>query len=113
DNRVPTAFQARQPEFIFSAEEVLDEEVTSEADVVGKYERLAAKFAEARKAALDNTRYYLSMLGDLDVYVATSMRTRQNFRNMAEACERIFTDDRLKDMNLRYFDPTLSAAGGH
>src|SRR3984957_20217517 len=53
------------------------------------------------------------MLGDLDVYVATSMRTRQDFRNMADTCERIFADNRLKDMNLRYFDPTLSAAGGH
>src|SRR3984957_1667531 len=53
------------------------------------------------------------MLGDLDVYVATSMRTRQDFRNMADTCERIFADNRLKDMNLRYFDPTLSAATGH
>ena len=69
--------------------------------------------SEARNAALDNTRYYLSMLGDLDVYVATSMRSRQDFRNMAETCERIFSDSRLKEMNLRYFDPTLSAAGGH
>lgn len=32
---------------------------------------------------------------------------------MAEACERILSDDRLKSMNLRYFDPTLSAAAGH
>jgi hypothetical protein len=53
------------------------------------------------------------MLSDLDVYVATSMRTRQDFRSMAETCERIFTDTRLKEMNLRYFDPTLSAARGH
>jgi hypothetical protein len=78
--RVPTQFQARQPEFIFSADEVLGERVTSESDLSTKYERVASEFAEARKAALDNTRYYLSMLGDLDVYVATSMRTRQDFR---------------------------------
>lgn len=32
---------------------------------------------------------------------------------MADTCERIFMDGRLKEMNLRYFDPTLSAAGGH
>jgi len=113
ENRVPSEFQARQPEFIFSAEEVLDEKVSSETDLSSKYDRVAAKFAEARNAALDNTRYYLSMLSDLDVYVATSMRTRQDFRKMAETCERIFGDVRLKRMNIRYFDPTLSAAGGH
>jgi len=113
ENKVPTVFRARQQEFIFSAEEVLDETVTSELNLSERYEHIAAKFAEARNAALDNTRYYLSMLSDLDVYVATSMRSRQDFRLMADTCERIFTDDRLKQLSLRYFDPTLSAAGGH
>lgn len=113
ENRVPTALQARQPEFIFSADELLDEKISSESDLSARYERIAFKFAEARRAALDNTRYYLSMLSDLDVYVATSMRTRQDFRSMADTCERIFADDRLREMNLRYFDPTLSAAAGH
>jgi hypothetical protein len=113
ENRVPTALQARQPEFIFSADEVLDETISSESDLSAKYEVIASKFADARKAALDNTRYYLSMLSDLDVYVATSMRSRKDFRSMAETCESIFSDGRLKEMNLRYFDPTLSAAGGH
>src|SRR5258708_5070931 len=61
-NRVPTAFQARQPEFIFSADEVLDEKISSESDLSAKYEVIASKFAAARTAALDNTRYYLSML---------------------------------------------------
>lgn len=32
---------------------------------------------------------------------------------MANTCGRIFADSRLKDLKLRYFDPTLSAAGGH
>ena len=32
---------------------------------------------------------------------------------MASTCEKIFADDRLKDLQLRYFDPTLSAAAGH
>ena len=110
---VPAKFQARQQDFIFSADEVLDETVSSEADLSSKYERVASKFSQARTTALDNTRIYLSMLSDLDVYVATSMRTRQDFRSMADTCDRIFADDRLTSMNLRYFDPTLSAAGGH
>jgi hypothetical protein len=41
------------------------------------------------------------------------MRSRQNFRDMAEACEKIFSDPRLQHLHLRYFDPTLSAARGH
>jgi len=113
ENKVPTKFKVRQPEFIFSADEVLDENVSSEADLSAQYERIASRFEDAREAALDNTRYYLSMLNDLDVYVATSMRSREDFRNMADTCDKIFADDRLKEMNLRYFDPTLSAAGGH
>ena len=108
--RVPAKFKARQHEFIFSADEVT---VSSEADLSSKYKRVASKFSQARATALDNTRHYLSMLSDLDVYVATSMRTRQDFRSMADTCERIFADRRLTSMNLRYFDPTLSAAGGH
>ncbi len=61
----------------------------------------------------ENTKLYLSMISELDVYVATSMRNRQDFRNMTNACEEIFKDERLSDLNLRYFDPTLSAAEGH
>ena len=32
---------------------------------------------------------------------------------MANACEKIFSDNRLSELQLRYFDPTLSAAKGH
>jgi hypothetical protein len=53
------------------------------------------------------------MVGDLDVYVATSMRTRNDFRNMADTCDEIFGDGRLKSLHLRHFDPTVSAAAGH
>ena len=113
ENRIPDGFQARQQEFIFSANEVLDETVVSESDLSSKYKHVASKFSKARETALGNTRHYLSMLSDLDVYVATSMRTRQDFRNMADTCDRIFSDKRLTSMNLRYFDPTLSAAAGH
>ncbi len=87
--------------------------VASEDDLEAKYQAVAKKFFRAREAALKNTRFYLSMVGDLDVYVATSMRSRQDFRDMATACESIFSDERLNDLQLRYFDPTLSAAAGH
>ena len=106
-------YAGRQQEFIFSADDVLEENVTSETELETKYEAIAAKFFAAREAALKNTRFYLSMVGDLDVYVATSMRRRQDFREMAAACEKIFSDQRLRELQLRYFDPTLSAAAGH
>ena len=106
-------YKDQQTEFIFSADDVLEEAIESEADIEEKYGAAAEKFFRARKAALKNTTYYLSMVGDLDVYVATSMRNRQDFRNMADACESIFSDKKLNDLELRYFDPTLSAAAGH
>ena len=53
------------------------------------------------------------MVSDLDVYIATSMRNRQDFRDMAEKTDKIFDAEQLKELSLRYFDPTLSAASGH
>jgi hypothetical protein len=41
------------------------------------------------------------------------MRTREDFREMSGFCDEVFADQRLKDLHVRYFDPTLSAAQGH
>jgi hypothetical protein len=110
---IPKEYQTRQTEIDFSTAELIDDQVKSEKELGQKINRLAKRFESAREAALGNTRLYLSMLGDLDVYVATSMRSRQDFRKMAETCEHIFNDERLEELSLRYFDPTLSAASGH
>lgn len=110
---VPAAYSARQTEFIFSADELLDEAIDSETELHAKYGRVAKEFSVARETALLNTRLYLSMVSELDVYVATSMRTRQDFRDMATACETIFNHAKVGPLHLRYFDPTLSAAAGH
>ncbi|MEA2939892.1 MAG: hypothetical protein QOD09_421 [Bradyrhizobium sp.] len=106
-------YTERQAEFTFSADDVLEDNVASEQELDMKFEGVAQKFLRAREAALKNTRLYLSMVGDLDVYVATSMRTRRDFREMATSCEQIFADPRLAGLQLRYFDPTMSAAAGH
>ena len=103
----------RQGEFSFSAVEFLDEEISDVDELKEKYKRYYNKFKTARKLALRNTELYLSMINDLDVYVATSMRTRDDFRKMADNCETIFEHEDIKDLNIRYFDPTLSAAPGH
>jgi hypothetical protein len=110
---IPDQCRDRRPELLFSADEILNEEISSEEDINKKYDLIAKKFADSRTMALANTRYYLSMVDDLDVYVATSMRTRDDFRKMARLCSTVFENKKLKELNLRYFDPTLSAASGH
>jgi hypothetical protein len=106
-------FSDTQQQLVFSADDILDAVIASEQDIEKRYAAVANAFSRAREAALQNTRLYLSMVNDLDVYVATSMRTREDFRTMAATCERIFKSDRLRGLHLRYFDPTMSAAAGH
>jgi hypothetical protein len=103
----------RQAEFLFSAEDILDEEVDGAQQIDEKYESVVKTFETARRGALKNTEYFLSMVNDLDIYVATSMRDRSDFRKMADFCEKVFRAPSLKHLTLRYFDPTVSAAEGH
>ena len=110
---VLNGFGDRQTQFLFAADELLDSVVQSEDELIERYDELASTFSSARNAALRNTELYLSMANDLDVYVATSMRTRQQFRQMAQACETIFSHPAVKHLHLRFFDPTVSAADGH
>ena len=110
---LPEEYSDRRSEFQFSMVDVLEESISSERDFDAKFGGEADKFFQARRAALNNTEHYLSMVNELDVYVATSMRTRENFREMARFCDDVFKADNLADLHLRYFDPTLSAAFGH
>ena len=110
---LPEIYSDRQEEFAFAMDDILDESISSERDFDNKFGDAATKFFEARTKALSNTEHYLSLANDLDVYVATSMRKRQDFRNMANFCDKVFNHESLADLHLRYFDPTLSAAYGH
>lgn len=107
------SYQDRQLQLDLSADDFRDEMITDEEALLTKLQRVARDFSFARNTALKNTELYLSMVGDLDVYVATSMRDRADFRNMADFCETVFTDPQLAGFKLRYFDPTLSAAANH
>jgi hypothetical protein len=98
---------------LFSANDILEDSISSEEELKDKYKGIAEKFIDARDKALQNTNYYLSLVNDLDVYVATSMRTKDDFIRMAEICDEIFKAPDLKEYDLRYFDPTISAANGH
>ncbi|MBN4016629.1 hypothetical protein JYT88_02265 [Rhodospirillaceae bacterium AH-315-P19] len=42
----------------------------------------------------------------MDVYVATSMRERMDYYNVASFIENVFMEETLKDLNIRHFDPT-------
>ena len=112
-DNLPANYSTRQSEFEFAIVDVLEETISSDEDFDEKFGTVADKFFTARKAALSNTQHYLSIVNDLDVYVATSMRTRENFRDMARFCDKVFKDKALASLYLRYFDPTLSAALGH
>lgn len=97
----------------YSLSEILTEKVKSEDDLLNKAKDLANRWMQAHDKALINTELYLSLVSDLDIYVATSMRTKENFLSMANFCEKVFKSDKLKDYDLRYFDPTISAADSH
>ena len=102
-----------QPQLDLSAVDFQEEVIHDKSGLQAKITRVANTFERARKLALVNTETYLSMVGDLDVYVATSMRTREDFRAMVDFCEDVFNHSALQEFKLRYFDPTLSAAAHH
>ena len=110
---VDEEFPNRRDEFLLSATPILDEAVDDDPELETALGGLAERFRTARTAALMNTDLYLSMIEELDVYVATSMRTREDFVLMAEFCNGVFAAPALEQLHVRYFDPTISAAKGH
>ena len=106
-------YSEQQLQFDLSADDILNVVLRSRRDLEESIDRVTREFDRARGLALNNTEVYLSMVGDLDVYVATSMRTREDFRKMGDFCEAVFDHPSLSDFNLTYFDPTLSAAANH
>jgi hypothetical protein len=97
----------------FGADEFMEETVDNEDQLKTHISKIAKRFAYARNAAAQNTNLYLSIVNELDIYVATSMRHRDDFRNMARDVENIFKRPSLNKLRIRYFDPTMSAADGH
>lgn len=69
----------------------------------------AKKLEEERKKYIkigeDNQIVYLSS-DHLDVYVATSMRLKHEFLFVNQVIKQIFGDPDIKELKLRYFDPT-------
>jgi hypothetical protein len=95
------------------AEDIKGHVLSRAEDVHEAVEPVRVRFDAARPKAAYNTRLYLSLVNELDVYVATSMRTKQHFEDMARDCRRIFGRPGLRRLNVRYFDPTMAAASCH
>lgn len=54
-----------------------------------------------------NQEHYLRNIESIDVYVATSMRNDEEYLDMYNFVNATFEDEKIKTLNLRYFDPTL------
>lgn len=77
-------------------------------------ERLAPKsddeisrMGQTQMQALENLAFYLAS-DFLDVYVATSMRSDADFVSVNSFTKKLFADDQVKVLKLRYFNPTQS-----
>jgi hypothetical protein len=60
-----------------------------------------------RRVGEKNTQDYLTM-DIVDVYIATSMRTLDEFRNFAQFVNDLFNNADMRALNIRYFDPTVA-----
>ena len=96
-----------------AAADLLHHTIDDEADLRALLDLLRQRFLKVRDAARSNTKHYLSICNELDVYVATSMREAKHFRDAGEACDRIFSSPMLAPYDLRWFDPTMSACVSH
>ena len=70
-----------------------------------KYKALINERTELIELGKENQSSYLTS-DHLDIYIATSMRLEHEFIHVHEMVNKIFEYDFLKELNLRYFDPT-------
>ena len=64
-------------------------------------------FDKIREKGRQNTSTYLT-LNDIDIYIATSMRSPCHFTTTEMLINDLFKIPDIKELNLRYFDPTQS-----
>jgi hypothetical protein len=80
-------------------------------EITGTGVKLDKEIEKRRKSAITkgegNFRKYLTF-DHMDVYVATSMRKNKDYVSVGTFVKEVFTDPRIKELKLRYFDPTQS-----
>lgn len=72
-----------------------------------KYLEMAEIIKRVEEKALRNKNVYLTW-DYMDVYIATSMRHKWEFQEVFDFIKEVFDDSNIKDLKLRYFDPTQS-----
>jgi hypothetical protein len=72
-----------------------------------KLEQTLKELAEVQDQGERNTDIYLSW-DHLDIYFATSMRQRWEYEQVYDFVKELMSDEKLKSLQLRYFDPTQS-----
>jgi len=69
--------------------------------------KVKERYEQVREKAVLNTSIYLTW-DYLDVYLATSMREKYEFEAVYDFASDLFNRPMLKNINVRYFDPTQS-----
>jgi hypothetical protein len=72
---------------------------------LGRIEQLTAEVNSVRVRATRNQGTYLTW-DHMDVYFATSMRKAWEYQDLSQFIEQLMSVDEVKELNLRYFDPT-------
>lgn len=78
-------------------------------ELTGRVQNLKARTKAAREIGLRNTARYLTA-PTLDVYVATSMRAAEDYKEHHHFIASVFGHKLITPLKLTYFDPTLSHA---
>jgi hypothetical protein len=76
-------------------------------ELARSYQALGVEKKYTRMRGLRNTDVYLTW-DFMDVYVATSMRNKWEFEDVSNFVSTLFSDERLRKLKLRYFNPTQS-----
>lgn len=82
-------------------------ELEQEALLLRRDEKDQEEMQKAQSTALSNLSHYVSS-DYMDVYVATSMRTKSDYISVNRFVQSLFAHEHITDLRLRYFNPTQS-----
>lgn len=82
-------------------------ELEAEASRILRDEKDEDEMEKTQRQALSNLSHYISA-DYMDVYVATSMRTKSDFVSVNRFVQRLFRHESISPLRLRYFNPTQS-----
>ena len=112
--RIPDKFNKQNLQLTLSEWEHVDVSKTDKSQIFSIVTKIVERYISTREKALRNTKHYLALARSLDVYVATSMRSKEDFKNINNLCIEIFDNNKkIQDINIRYFNPTICAAENH